>query len=127
MEDFRSNPQYGRWWDIKQPKDLFNGALKMDDDNLGELVIRGKESDFVLLDRPPAPTTIWGQLTSEPMLDISIFRARNKRDRCQARGCDPGRAAQEGSPRRACDRCHAWRQRQHGAAHRARGKTERSS
>jgi hypothetical protein len=53
--------------------------LKIGDDNLGELVIRGKESNFMLPDRPPDPTTIWGQLKSEPMLDISVFRARNKR------------------------------------------------
>jgi hypothetical protein len=79
MEDFRSNPQYGRWWDIKQPRSKFNGALQIGDDNLEELVIRGKESRFMLLDHPPDPTTMWGKLTSGPMTDISIFQARSTR------------------------------------------------
>jgi hypothetical protein len=33
----------------------------------------------MLFDRLPDPTTMWGQLTSEPMLDISVFQARTKR------------------------------------------------
>ena len=79
MKELKSSPQHGRWWDIAKPEKSFAGVLQIDNDNSGELVIRGKESDLPLLDRPPAPTTILGRLTSEPMRDISVFDARHKR------------------------------------------------
>ncbi|MEH2561813.1 HEPN domain-containing protein [Bradyrhizobium sp. AZCC 2289] len=79
MDDFRSNPRHGRWWDINEPKKKFNGTLKVDEDDCAELVIRGKESNFVLSDRPADLTTLWGHLTSEPMRSVSVFGARPTR------------------------------------------------
>jgi hypothetical protein len=79
MIDFRRSPQHGYWWDTKGRKKKFSGTLKIGEDDLGELVIRGKESDFNLFDHAVEPTTIWGVLTSDPMLKISILGARRKR------------------------------------------------
>ena len=79
MKELKSSPQHGQWWDITKPEKCFAGVLQLDDDNLGELVIRGKESDLPLSDRPPNPSTILGRLTSEPMHNISFFGAQHKR------------------------------------------------
>ena len=49
-----------------------------------------------------------------------LRRARPAQDRCRHRTRDPRRSAQEGSPGRARDRGRAWRECQHGAAHRSR-------
>jgi hypothetical protein len=79
VTELKSSPQHGRWWDITKPEKRFAGVLQLDDDNSGKLVIRGKESDLPLFDRPPNPSTILGRLTSEPMHDISVLGAHHKR------------------------------------------------
>ena len=79
MTELKSIPQHGRCGTSRSLEKCFAGVLQLDDDNSGELVIRGKESDLPLFDRPPNPSTILGRLTSEPMDDISVLGARRKR------------------------------------------------
>lgn len=79
MVDFRNTPQHGRWWDIKDPEKKFNGTLKLGEDDIGELIIRGKEHDLRRVEGAIDPTIILGHLTSEPMLEISVLGPRRTR------------------------------------------------
>jgi ApeA-like protein/HEPN superfamily Apea-like protein len=80
MEDLKNSPRYGQWWYRERPAQSFSGMLKMADDDLPELVIRGKQSALPLMDRQPPPTTLFGRFTTEAsMREVSILEAWNRR------------------------------------------------